>query len=55
MEKVTLNQKEQKLVVLKPRVIERSATAAQAKEALGLSVRQVRRLTAAHTEEGVHA
>ena len=53
MERVTLNEGEQKRAVVIPRVIEGSITAAQAAEALGLSVRQVRRVIAAYREGGV--
>ncbi len=55
METITLNRKEQQRVMVLNRMESRELTAAQAKELMGLSVRQVRRLLAAYRRERVGA
>lgn len=54
-EDVTLNQKEQKRLMVLNRVMSGHASATEAAELLELSVRQVRRILAAYREEGAAA
>ncbi len=55
VEAVTLNEREQKRLLVLNRVIGGQATAKEAGELLGLSVRQVRRILAAYRKEGAAA
>lgn len=54
-EDVTLNQKEQKRLIVLNRVLWEQMTGAEAAEVLGLSVRQLRRILAAYREDGAAA
>ena len=52
MDKVTLNNKEQKRLIVLNEVLAGRLTGAQAATVLGLSLRQIRRLLAAYRRDG---